>query len=215
MNKEREAINKTALLERRIARTKNGMEELGLDGLLIETPENRFYLTGFTGTAGRVLFTSRDSYFITDFRYTAQAKREVKGYKIIEIREKFEQKLLELLEDEGVKKLGFEDDLVTYRQYEKYQEYLTGMELVPTEGVVKGLRLCKDQLEIERVQSAVEITDRAFKYILGKIEPGRSERELALELEFFLKKEGGSRNAFDFIVASGKRSSMPHGVASN
>src|SRR5690554_6886835 len=191
------------------------MEELGLDGLLIENPENRFYLTGFTGTAGRVLFTSRNSYFITDFRYTAQAKREVKGYKIIEIREKFEQKLFELLEAEGVKKLGFEDDELSCRTYEKYKERLQGVELIPAGDFVKNHRLCKDPLEVEKVQSAVEITDRAFEHILGEIEPGRTERELALELEFFLKKAGGSRNAFDFIVASGERSSMPHGVASD
>jgi Xaa-Pro aminopeptidase len=202
-------------MEKRINQVRRKMEKEKLDGLLIEAPENRYYLTGFTGSAGRVLFTPENNYFITDFRYTEQAGKQITGYSILEINQKFEEELADLVKEEGIKNLGFEAGVVTFEQYEKYQDSLKGVELVPTNKLVKELRLIKDSQEIAKIKKAVAITDRAFEYILGQIKPGITEKELALELEFYLKKQGGEKNAFDFIVASGKRSSLPHGVASD
>lgn len=197
----------------RINKVHKLMDEEGIDGLLIDSAENRYYCSGFTGTAGRVLFTEKKDYFLTDFRYVDQAKSQTKGYEVIQINQNFEEKLNEILGKVGVKKLGFETKAITYEQFLKYQGVLE-IELKGTKNFIEKLRLIKDQDEVKKIKKAVAITDQAFEHILGFIKPGISEREVALELEFFMKKMGTEKNAFDFIVASGKRSSLPHGVAS-
>lgn len=190
------------------------MDKEGLDALLIDSPENRYYLTGFTGTAGRVLLTGKGAYFITDFRYVEQAKKQTEGYEIVELSSNFEKGLNELLKKDGVKRLGFESKAISHEQFLKYNEVLE-VELQKTTDLIEGLRVIKGPEEIEKIKKAVEITDAAFAHILGIIKPGVTEREIALELEFFQKRMGGEKNAFDFIVASGQRSSLPHGVASD
>jgi Xaa-Pro aminopeptidase len=202
-------------MKERINKIKNLINEMEIDALLIDSDVNRFYLTAFTGTSGKVLFTPVDSYFITDFRYIEQARDQIEAYKIIEIKGKYEQKIVEILKEDGVKTLAFESNIVTYMQYEEYKREFKEFELIPTENLVAKLRLIKDEDEIKRVKKAVEISDRAFEHILKYIKAGISERDIALELEYFMKKEGGENNSFDFIVASGERSSMPHGVASS
>lgn len=190
------------------------MDKEGLDALLIDSPENRYYLTGFTGTAGRVLLTGKGAYFITDFRYVEQAKKQTEGYEIVELSSNFEKGLNELLKKDGVKRLGFESKAISHEQFLKYNEVLE-VELQKTTDLIEGLRVIKGPEEIEKIKKAVEITDAAFAHILGIIKPGVTEREIALELEFYQKRMGGEKNAFDFIVASGQRSSLPHGVASD
>ncbi len=189
------------------------MEENSIDGLLIDSSQNRRYLSGFTGSAGRILFTDKQDYFLTDFRYVEQANEQTEGYKIIEINKNFEVKLNDLAQENGITKLGFESKAITYQQYEKYNQYI-GAELVATQDYIEKLRLIKDDSEVDKIKKAVEISDKAFEHILGFIKVGMTEREVALELEFYSKRLGAEKNAFDFIVASGKRSSLPHGIAS-
>ena len=200
-------------MQTRIKKVYELMDKEGLEALLIDSPENRQYLTGFTGTAGRVLFTGKGAYFITDFRYVEQAKEQTEGYEIVEISSNFEQGLNELLQKDGVKMLGFESRAISHEQFLRYVEVLE-VELQRTTDLIEGLRVIKEQEEIEKIRKAVEITDAAFAHILDFIKPGVTEREIALELEFYQKRMGGEKNAFDFIVASGQRSALPHGVAS-
>jgi len=98
--------------------------------------------------------------------------------------------------------------------YQKLKEKLDLDSLNPEESLVEELRIIKDESEIEKIKKAVEIADQGFQFLIDFIEPGKSEKEVALELEFFMKRQGGEANAFDFIVASGKRGALPHGVAS-
>lgn len=202
-------------MDKRIRQLRGLLKELGIESLIIDGAKNRFYLSGFTGTAGRILFTPDNNYFITDFRYVEQAEKQLEGYEIIKINKDLETRLLNLLHREGVSKLFFEAEVVNYKQYEKYKESLTGIQLEAVTGLINRLRIKKDREEISRIKKAATITDLAFTHILDFIKPGCTEREVALELEFFMKKKGAERNAFDFIVASGKRSSLPHGVASD
>ena len=109
--------------------------------------------------------------------------------------------------------LGFESRAISHEQFLRYVEVLE-VELQRTTDLIEGLRVIKEQEEIEKIRKAVEITDAAFAHILDFIKPGVTEREIALELEFYQKRMGGEKNAFDFIVASGQRSALPHGVAS-
>lgn len=203
-------------MKNRIEKIRDMMEKKDLDGLLVEKSVNRFYLTGFTGTAGRVLFTPENNYFITDFRYTEQANSQTEGYEIKEINRKVPEKIADILKEDKVEKLGFEAKEVSYHTYKDYKEkFGENVEMISTKDLVQKIRLVKEESEIEKIKKAIEITDKAFEHILDYIEVGKTEKEIALELEYFMKKQGGEKNAFDFIVASGKRSSMPHGVASD
>ncbi len=201
-------------MKERIEKVQQLMKEENIDGLLIDSDVNRFYLTGFTGTAGRLLFTGANSYFITDFRYTQQAEQQTAGYEILEVNQNVEEEIGKILNKDNVRKLGFEARTISFDQFEKYKEKLN-VELVGTRDLIAGLRVIKNRDELEKIKKAVEITDLAFRHICDYIKPGLSEREVALELEFFMKKNGGQKNSFEFIVASGKRSSLPHGVATD
>ncbi len=202
-------------MKNRIRKVRQVMEENNLEALLIDSAVNRFYLTGFTGTSGRVLFTPQKNYFITDFRYTQQAKEETDGYLVKEINKDVIEELTVLLKTENVNKLGIETKAVSLKKYNDYKEKIKDIELIPTEDLISKLRIIKEEKEIERIKTAVKIAEKAFDHILDFIKPGKTEREISLELEYFMKKNGGEGNAFSFIVASGKRSSMPHGVASD
>ncbi|MFW5981209.1 MAG: M24 family metallopeptidase [bacterium] len=190
------------------------MKKRGIESLIIDSKINLFYLSGFTGTAGRLLLTKEKDYFFTDFRYTEQAAKETDGFEIEEVNRNFEEHLNQLLNKIEIKTLAFESKTVSYNQYQKYSDNLE-CKLKPLDNFIEELRIIKDENEIEKIKTAVEITDQAFEHICTFIREGISEREIALELEFFLKRHGASENAFDFIVASGKRSSLPHGVASD
>lgn len=202
-------------MQKRIKKVRDIIADSDFDSLLIDSDVNRFYLTGFTGSAGRVLFTPQKEYFITDFRYTEQAGQQTEGFEIVELNKDVIESINDILQKDGTKKLGFEAKTVNYYQYGKYEEKFKGIELVSTEDLIKNIRMTKDKHEIEMIKKAIEITDKAYDHILDYIEPGMTEKEIALELEIYQKKLGGSKNAFDFIVASGERSSMPHGVASD
>lgn len=201
-------------MKARLEKAHKLMNEKGIEAFIIDSGINRRYLSGFTGTAARILLSKEKDYFFTDFRYTEQAEDEIEGFEIVEINRNFEEKLNEILNELDINKLAFEAKTVTYQQYQKYDENLDcKLESVST--FVEELRLLKDKDEIEKVKKAIEISDQAFEHICKFIKAGMTEKEVALELEFFMKKRGGSDNAFDFIVASGKRSSLPHGVASD
>ncbi|MGM0409285.1 MAG: aminopeptidase P family protein [Bacillota bacterium] len=202
-------------MKKRIKKMRDLMENENINALLISKDVNRFYLSGFTGSSGLILFTPKDNYFITDFRYTEQAGAQTEGYKILEVNRNIPEKINEILKEDNVEELAFESTSVSYDKFKEYDKKFENTNLVATKELVKKLRIIKEEKEIEKIKKAVEITDKAFDHILDFIEEGKTEREIALELEYFMKKNGGQRNAFDFIVASGKRSSMPHGVASN
>ncbi|MFW6386465.1 MAG: M24 family metallopeptidase [Bacillota bacterium] len=183
-----------------------------VDALLIESGENRYYASGFRGTAGSLLFTPQNRYLFVDFRYREQAEKETSGFQLVEVKDRFSTALKKVVAREGLEEIGFEAGRLSYKKYEKYNNKLAA-ELVPLDDPVDKLRMIKDKKEIEFIAEAVSIADRAFEHILSYLRPGRSEREIALELEYFMKKNGGEKNSFDFIVASGKRSALPHGTA--
>ncbi len=202
-------------MENRIKKIREIITDSEYDSLLIDSNVNRFYLTNFTGSSGRVLFTPKEQYFITDFRYIEQAHKQTNGYQIKEFNRDILENINEILKDDGVKKLGFEAKSVNYYHYNEYQNKFNDIELISTEDLIKNIRMYKEENEIKLIKKAIEISDKGFKHILEFIKPGLTEKEVALELEYYQKKLGGDKIAFDFIVASGERSSMPHGVASD
>ncbi|MGZ4032513.1 MAG: M24 family metallopeptidase [Tumebacillaceae bacterium] len=200
-------------MEQRLTRLRALMAEQGLEALLVLRPENRRYLSGFTGSTGQLIVTHDEALLFVDSRYTAQAKAQAPHCRIVDWnRGSFAPQVQEL---KGKKNVGFEKDFVTFAEYHDFRESYAGIELVPTAGLIEGLRLYKDESELALLKQAAKIADDAFAHILGVLKPGLSEREVALELEVFMRKAGAKCSSFDIIVASGIRSSLPHGVASD
>ncbi|EOC99757.1 M24 family metallopeptidase [Caldisalinibacter kiritimatiensis] len=200
-------------MNNRIEKLRKKMEELNCDWTLIFKPENRRYFSGFTGTTGYVLISNNNQMFATDFRYTEQAETQCKGYEIKEINK--QKNIFSLLKELKIERLGIEDEFITYQFVNNIKEKVGDIKLVPLKGALNDIRMIKDSQEIEYIQKAAEITDKALEYMLKQIKVGMTEREVAVELEYQMKKLGAEGPSFEFIVASGKRSSMPHGVASD
>ena len=201
---------------KRIVRIREIMRTIGADGIIAYSPENRRYLSGFTGSTGYVIISEKEAGFVTDFRYTEQASVQCKGFEIIKNESPLVEYLSYTIEKYGIKKLAFEDNFMTVDFYEKLRKKIKAKtEMIPLEEKIGEIRIIKDDDELENIKKAAEIADLAFLHILDYIKPGVKEMDIALELEYFMKKHGSSNNSFEFIVASGNRSSMPHGVATD
>lgn len=187
-----------------------------LDSLLVTNLFNVQYLTGFTGSSCDLLLSHNQTYFITDSRYWEQAEKELnKGVKIIKEKKGLLKALKSILSKEKIiKRLAVEADHLTYNQYHKLSNALEKIELVPSSDIVSKLRQIKDENEINLIKQACQIAQEAFQELLPQIKPGVKERDLAIELEYLIKKNG-AESAFEIIVASGSRSSLPHGRATN
>ncbi|MFC3039039.1 M24 family metallopeptidase [Virgibacillus xinjiangensis] len=197
----------------KLAKLREALEANNLDALLVTSPVNRQYITGFTGTAGAVIIGRNSARFLTDFRYIEQAQEQAEGFQVIEHKQPIEKEIRDQLKDMAVSRIGFEKNHVTFSQYEIYKQVFEA-ELVPVGGLIEEIRLVKDNRELEIMKQAARIADEAFEHIQRYIKPGVKEIEVSNELEFFMRKQGAVSSSFDIIVASGKRSALPHGVAS-
>ncbi|MEY8347744.1 Xaa-Pro dipeptidase [Bacillus cereus] len=197
----------------KITKLRSAFGEAGIDGVLLTNEYSRRYMTNFTGTAGVVLISNDRALFITDFRYVEQASKQAIGYEIVQHTGPILDEVAKQVGKLGIQKLGFEQDTLTYSSYTAHKEAIEA-EFVPTSGLVENLRLIKTDSEIKILKEAAQIADAAFEHILSFIRPGVSEIEVSNELEFFMRKQGATSSSFDIIVASGLRSALPHGVAS-
>lgn len=200
--------------EKRVEGLRKRMGKIGIDGFLIMAPENRRYISGFTGTAGIILITKKQRILFTDFRYVDQGAQEAPDFEIIKYQYPFLQTIKEVLKRLAIKEIGFESEFVTYNQFVELSKVLDGFRLLPQRGVIEELRMVKVSEEIACIREAARIADKGFNHILHKIKPGITEREVAIELEYYMASQGATGTSFATIVASGKRSSLPHGVAS-
>lgn len=198
----------------KIENLRNRFQAQNIDGLLITSDYNRRYMTGFTGSAGVAIISQDKAVFITDFRYTEQAAKQIEGFEIIQHKASIIEEIANQVERLGIKKLGFEEEHVAFSTYRLYKGAIKA-DLIPVSGEIEKLRLIKTDSEIKILKEAAEIADQAFKHILTYIRPGKTELEVSNELEFFMRKQGATSSSFDIIVASGFRSALPHGVASD
>jgi Xaa-Pro aminopeptidase len=190
------------------------MEQAGANGFLITSEFNRRYMTNFTGSAGVVLISGKEAKFITDFRYVEQAGNQAQGYEIVQHKGTIIEEVAKQASLMGIKKLGFEQDQMIFATYKMYENTVKA-ELVPISGLIENLRLIKTSAEIKILKEAAAIADAAFTHIVEYIRPGLTELDVSNELEFFMRKQGASSSSFDIIAASGKRSALPHGVATD
>jgi Xaa-Pro aminopeptidase len=198
----------------KLTRFREAMEKVNADGFLITNTYNRKYMTGFTGSAGVILISQKEAKFITDFRYVEQASKQAIGFEIVQHKGTLIEEVGKQVKEMKIEKLGFEQEYLTFASYKAYQKEVRA-ELVPISGIIENLRLIKTPSEIKILKQAADVADRAFTHILDFIRPGITELDVSNELEFFMRKEGATSSSFDTIVASGKRSALPHGVATD
>jgi Xaa-Pro aminopeptidase len=201
----------------RVQRLAVDLREREIDVLLVATPVNVRYLTGFTGTNGLALIYAGEAAthrFLTDFRYTTQSAAQVPDAFDREIvaGEMLEGLVETLIASSGEQgRLGFDDASLTVKQHARLAELLgEGWELVPCAGAVERLRAIKDAGEIDRIRAASRLADEALRETLEAGVVGRSERDVAIELELRMRHLGAEGASFPSIVAAGAHGALPH-----
>jgi len=194
----------------RLTKLRQVLAEQGLDALLISQPENRRYLTGFTGSAGLLLVTASRAVLATDFRYYERVAREAPNWELARITDNFQKLLPDLLASAGVHHLGFESQHVTVDQLATWTQATSGVEWAPLKDTVESVRMYKEEAEIEAMRRSVALTDEALAYALETIRPGMTELQAAWLIESYMRTHGASKVAFDLIVAAGPNGALPH-----
>lgn len=200
------------MIKERLRRLRAFLKAQGADAVLINKEVNLHYFSGFRGDDTVLLISADKAILVTDFRYAEQARAQVPLFTLKEQTKGLWRQAAECVEEAGWKRLAFEGNALFYSDYEKLQKLLPGAALdVPVD--LSPLRMIKETEEIACIKKAVEIADAAFTDILTFIRPGVSENAVAARLESTMRALGSERPAFTTIVASGKRGSLPHGVA--
>ncbi len=202
------------MIDERLRKTRQLLEAKEIDAVLITNPNNRRYLSGFDGSSGALLIGFAQAFLVTDFRYVDQAAAQADRYTVHRWKDDFYRSLVPLIEEAGWSKLGFESGHVVFSAYGEMKEKLP-VELVPLEQTAETQRLIKNEEELSIMRRGARELDGAFEHIRSFIRPGLTEKEVALELEVFLRRRSAEEPSFRFIVASGERGALPHGVASD
>jgi Xaa-Pro aminopeptidase len=222
------------MYNRRAASLRQSLRRQNLDAALVTNPENRRYLCGFTGhdsgadSAGSLIITGSTVILITDARYLEQAEHECPGLTIQKRDGAFIPLAASLLRSTGATRIGFEATHLTVSLYEDLLQQLVGEGrdggeevgaapgggpgLVSTRNLVEQQRVLKDGAELRAIERAVAITDETFTYLCTYLEPGLSERQVAQEIERYMRELGADGLAFNSIVASGSNSALPHAI---
>ncbi len=193
---------------------KVALAKKGVDAAIISDKLNQRYLSEFDYDDGLVLVTKGASYLITDFRYVEAAKAQATPGLTVLTPDKGQLLCIAgLLADNGCKTVLIEEQALSYAAFNRYTEILKDYTLTGgASAILTDLRLYKDDKELETIARAQSITDAAFAHILEWIQPNMTEIEVALEIEFFMRRNGADSLAFDTIAVSGSNSSRPHGV---
>lgn len=200
----------------RLGKLRARMAQLGLEAALVSQAENRRYLSGFTGSAGYLLISQEQAILATDFRYLEQAPLQAPDFQVIKIEGEIKKWLPSLVQKLGASKISFEAADVSVALHRQLVSALAeaekkaSIQLVPVENLVEPVRAIKDEGEIGHIERAVALADAAISHILSEIKPGMTEKQIAWELEKFLKENSSEPLPFDLLVASGPNGAMPH-----
>ena len=184
-----------------------------VDALLLTSVYNRLYAAQYRVAEGVAVVTREGAYYFTDSRYIEAAEKNLKGFTVrmthpgsSEI-----ERINEVIGEHTIKKLGFEENDMTYGDYLRYNEALHAV-LVPMQAKIDAFRATKEPWEIDLMRKAQAITDQTFSELCKIIQAGMTEKELEAELLYRLYKHGAEGPSFDPIVVSGPNTSLPHGV---
>lgn len=186
------------------------------EAYLVSSPENRRYLTEFSSTDGFLIVTKNEAVFLTDSRYIEAAQNQVKGCSEISQLNSLSAQLPEYLKKLGIEKLFTESVKMTVEEFNRISKIAPcSVSAEKTDVEINILRRKKSEEEKNCIIRAQRIAEKAFEHILGFISIGKTEKEIALELDFFMLRNGAEAVSFETIAVSGANSSMPHGVPSD
>lgn len=194
------------------------LDEKSLDALFVSSPENRQYLSGFSGSAGYLIVTLHDAILATDFRYIEQAGRQAPDFRVHQIRSGT-QWFAELVNEVSARRIGFESEDLSVATYRRLREVLkehtpkSKTALIATAGIVEELRSRKDEGEMVLLQKAIDISDEAFNTVTASIKVGETEIMVGRRLEAAMRELGADGPSFDTIVGSGPNGALPHYLA--
>jgi Xaa-Pro aminopeptidase len=197
-------------MERRLGRARAYLK--GLDAILLLSRPSITYLSGYTGSDAVYLFTEDRSFLFVDSRNTLQAAQEC-TCEVREIRKRWED-IHEVLRETGIRTLGLESNILDLDSFIRMKDLYRGIEMTPLGNQLRNLRSIKDEHEHALMRQAALVSEQALDVVLGRGIVGRSEQEVALDLEWEMRTRGATAASFELIVASGPRSAMPHGTAS-
>ena len=214
------------VFQRRLNKIKKSLAEQPFDTFLVSEPWNRAYLSGFwaedmqlTESSGFLLITEKSQVLATDFRYKEQAENEAQGFQVLIYKENLTNVLAEIFASLDTRNLGFENHHLTHERFVKIQEGLqqwnSGGELLPADGLVEGLRMVKEAAEIQAIRNSLTLTESVLETILDEAQVGKTERELAWRIEQLMRERGAESVSFPPIVASGPSAALPHAVVSD
>ncbi|SDO23872.1 Xaa-Pro dipeptidase [Paenibacillus sp. yr247] len=197
----------------RIEKLRSNMFSQKIEASLILSPENRYYFSNFRGSSGALLITMDRCYLFTDFRYSKQAEVDSPLFETVQHGQSMIEMICDYLKNLSISQVGIEMGTMSLTQYNEIKSCLPSLMLSNIEPIVSEIRMFKDQDEIEFIRQGISLCDEAFNHILGYLRPGISEKEIGLELEFFMRKAGAEGIKSNHVIASGQRSSLPHGQA--
>lgn len=197
--------------DQRLAKARTYLK--GLDAILLYSRPNVTYISGYTGSDALATFTDSSADLFVDSRNTLQAKEEA-NIEVHEIKKRWEE-IFEHLNGQGVKTLGIESNVIDLDSFLQMKDLFKGIEMTPMGGQLKYLRSVKDPGEIALISEASRIAEQAVNDVLAAGLIGRKEIDVAFDLECGIRRLGASGSSFEIIVASGQRSAMPHGAASD
>ena len=187
------------------------LKEAQLDCLLVSSPSNWYYLTGFTGESGALLVSDRGTALVTDGRFTVQAREEMSGVRVVLQKSSLFESAGRWLKESSLKRMGFDPAVLTVAQLRGIRK-AAGPRLrwIPAQAMVENLRMRKDPLELAQMRKAAILAGEVVEEAIGLLKPGIREMEVAAEVEYRMRKKGASGPAFQTIVAFGARAALPH-----
>ena len=203
------------MMKERLENFVERLSERDLDAVLVTAPENRRYLSGFTGSAGYLFITKERAVLVTDSRYTEQAGKQAGEFQVHQGRGGWSW-LLDQLKESGAKRVGFESQDMTVSTYNqvldslKEESALSSVSLLPVTGLADEQRVIKDKEELALLQGAIDASDAAMELVCPAITEGMTEREVAWRMEMAMRDAGADSISFDTIVAAGPNGAMAH-----
>jgi Xaa-Pro aminopeptidase len=195
----------------RVSDLRGRLQECGCDAFVSFSPPANRYLTGFRGTTSAVVVTLEEALLLCDFRYTELARRQARGYEVVEVKGTIELRAGEALAKRGVLKAAFDPTVLTVQQMSVLREGFQGA-LEPSAQLLAAMRMVKTADEIARIRAASELAEAALETMLGELCVGITEREAAMRLDAEFRRRGAEGPSFDTMVLFGPHGSQPHGA---
>jgi Xaa-Pro aminopeptidase len=203
------------LLENRLEKLRAVVSERGIESIFVTDLLNVRYVTGFTGSFGFAIITANLGVFLNNSPYTHQSVEQTEHRHIEIMRDGWIATICRIVEQLKIRQLGFEEHDLSFENWSKLHALLPNVEMIPIGNPIGIQRMVKDQNEINLIREAAKLADAGFSHILSFIKPGISECELGIELDFSMRKCGAEKEAFEAVIASGPRSALVHGRATN